>query len=318
MTTNGHMWVFCLNVGQADTTLILTPGGKVILIDVVRPKKVVDLLTQLGRGPGTHLDHVIVTHPHSDHYSGVVPLLNLYDVAHVTLSSIWRTRDLNPGYSDIINTVADKAIPFTFLSGLVQQHPDGSPLNTPSAPRLELLGPSYGMLATLDDASRLNPNHRSIIARLQMARFNMIVAGDAQMENWHAFDAHQMLEQSCDVLRSAHHGSANGTQYERLNRLNPKHVIVSSDPWGRHKLPDLIGCAVLRRYARDSRKPTVALTEQTGTVMIDVRPSGSYRMFHFGEGARDPVPLNSTSALTPVSNPTNWDALLQERLQHDE
>jgi len=49
----------------------------------------------------------------------------------------------------------------------------------------------------------------------------MILAGDAQMENWAAFDQEGLLEDPCAVLKSAHHGSSNGTQWERLRRLEP-------------------------------------------------------------------------------------------------
>ena len=31
--TNGKMWIYCVNVGQGDTTVIVTPENKVIIID---------------------------------------------------------------------------------------------------------------------------------------------------------------------------------------------------------------------------------------------------------------------------------------------
>jgi competence protein ComEC len=315
---NGNMWIYCLNVGQADTTLIITPAGKTILIDAVNPKKIVDLLTQLGRPEGSVIDHLIVTHPHSDHYSGVVALLNAYDVQHVTLSSIWQLEGSGAGYNAIINTVAKNQTPFTFLAGLVQIFPDGSPLREEAAPQLELLGPSHSIIDMLTRLKQLSPNHRSIIARLQLGRFSMVLAADSQMENWAHFDREQMMVPSCTVLRASHHGSANGTQYERLDRLDPRLVIVSSDPEGKHHLPDLIGCTIYRRFATRSNRPIVALTHATGTVKIEVRPTGTHRTFCYREERSENVPIGHEQALTPANNPTDWNQLMQHRITADD
>lgn len=312
--TNGNMWIYCLNVGQADTTLIFTPAGKVILIDAVRPQKIENLLNQLGVPSGGIIDYMIITHPHSDHYSGAVGVLNAFDVQRVTLSSIWQLSESMPGYHSVINTLADQSIPVTFLAGHMQFYPDGSPIRLPDAPQIELLGPSHGIIDTLQRIKQLNHNHRSIITRLQLGSFAIVVAADAQMENWAYFDGERMLERNCNVLRAAHHGSANGTQYERLERLSPKVVIVSSDPQGRHHLPDLIGCTIFRRYAAKSNTPSVALTHTTGTIKIDVRPSGTYELVFYEEDVLDDVPLANEQSLTAATNPTNWDDLMQDRI----
>ncbi|KAF5413239.1 MAG: hypothetical protein C5S38_06930 [Candidatus Methanophagaceae archaeon] len=49
---DGKMRIFVLNVGQGDTSVIITPEGKVIIIDAVFPDKLIDLLSQLGIKPG--------------------------------------------------------------------------------------------------------------------------------------------------------------------------------------------------------------------------------------------------------------------------
>ena len=40
--------IFVLNVGQADTSVIITPQGKVLIIDAYRAAKLVNLLQGLG------------------------------------------------------------------------------------------------------------------------------------------------------------------------------------------------------------------------------------------------------------------------------
>ena len=312
--TNGNLWIYCLNVGQGDTTVVVTPNNQVMIFDAVYPKKIIALLSALGINPGTELHHLLISHPHRDHYSGAERLLNTYDFEGVTLTSIWKFTKNLPGYNLVINTSDAKDIPVTFLSGYAQLYPDNSPIRDPRTLQVELLGPPNQLINTLEQANQLSTNHRSIITRLNWGTFRMIIAADAQMENWAYFDQEQLLNTNCTVLRTSHHGSANGTQYERLTRLNPGVAIVSSDPEGKDHLPDLIGSATMMRYAKISRKPLVALTHKTGTLKIEVRPTGSYKVFAYFEHKKENVDLTKEKRITKSAHPTDWDAILQTRL----
>jgi competence protein ComEC len=315
LDTNGNLWIYCVNVGQGDTTVIATPKNKVVIIDAMKAAKVSRLLSDLGFTDQDVINHIVVSHPHSDHYSGVERLINTYqDTQALTLTSLWRYEEDKPGYNSIINTAVKKGVPVTFLSGYNQVFPDESPVKDPTTLRLELLGPSNQFIEYLYDSKDLDTNHRSIIARLGWADFRMVIAGDAQMETWSHFDSEQMLADPCTVLRTAHHGSANGTQFERVSRLETKVVIVSSDPNGKDKLPDLIGRATFLRYAERFGKPLVALTRDTGTIKIEVAPSGSYKVFCYGEDKGKNVPLQDVQELTPDNNPTKWKELTQAGL----
>lgn len=314
INTNGHCWIFCLNVGQADTTVVATPKGKLIVIDAVKPNKLDRLLSDLGFRSSDHIDHLVVTHPHYDHYSAVQYLVNNYDIDHVTLSSLWQYNENKPGYNNIINLIDDKGIPLIFLSGYMQYYPDNTPFRDPYTPCLELLGPSNQIIVDLQHANKLDTNHRSVIARLQWQSFIMVFAADAQMENWAHFDTEQMLDCPCDVLRTAHHGSARGTQFERLDRLTPEYVVVSSNPDIDDHLPDLIGCATFVKYATKSSQPVVALTHKTGTIKIDVDASGSYTVSKYGEDMYQNIDLQTGQPLNSYSNPTDWNSLLASRV----
>lgn len=315
LDTNGNMWVYCINVGQGDTTIIATPANNVLIIDSMQATKVVNLLADLGFSEQDEINHIIVSHPHNDHYSGVERLINTYqETGALTLTSLWRYDENKPGYNSIINTAVLKEIPLNFLSGYTQVFPDNSPVLDKNTPRLELLGPSNQFIENLYDAKKLNTNHRSIIARLQWGNFRMVIAGDAQMETWSHFDSEQMLEDPCSVLRSAHHGSANGTQFERLTHLAAEVVIISSDPNGKDKLPDLIGKATFLRYSESPKKPLVALTHDTGTIKLDIEPSGRYNVFCYGEQRSQNVPLQNERLLTEDDNPSDWIALTQDSL----
>jgi len=313
--TNGQMWIYCVNVGQGDTTIVITPEKNVVIIDAMKASKIIQLLSDLGMTDQDEIEHIVVSHPHHDHYSGVERLINTYqEVNALTLTSLWRYKENVPGYNNIINSAVQKEIPISFLSGYTQVFPDESPVVNPNTLRIELLGPSNQFIELLNDANQLNTNHRSIIARLQLGDFLMVVAGDAQMETWSHFDSEQMLADPCSVLRAAHHGSANGTQYERITRLAAEVLIVSSDPNGKDKLPDLIGRATFLRYEESSSNPLTVLTHDTGTIKIEVNQSGSYDVFHFGEGRNENIPLQNKQPLIKGQNPTDWKTLTQSGL----
>ena len=99
--------------------------------------------------------------------------------------------------------------------------------------------------------------------------------------------------------------------WERLDRLEPSLVVVSSDVTGRHNLPDLIGSAVFLEYDQGPGR-TVVLTRDTGTIQIEVpRPDRHMRrIFAFKDGPGDEV-FPGQGADLPR---TDWKRLLESRV----
>jgi beta-lactamase superfamily II metal-dependent hydrolase len=141
----------------------------------------------------------------------------------------------------------------------------------------------------------------------------MIVTGDAQMENWAWFDHERMLESNCNVLRAAHHGSANGTQFERIERLGPEEIVVSSDPGSGHHLPDLSSTAIFIRYDTADGKMAM-LTRATGTIHLTVNGAGTRTYERYGDAPGENVNLANAAPLDEASNPTDWAELLRLRV----
>ena len=81
---DGRLHVVFLDVGQGDAIFIQTPSGKQMLIDGGPSERV--LLSQLGRQMpfwDRTLDVMLLTHPDSDHVTGLVPVLERYWVETV-------------------------------------------------------------------------------------------------------------------------------------------------------------------------------------------------------------------------------------------
>jgi competence protein ComEC len=320
---DGNLHIFMVNVGQGDTTVIITPKGNVIISDVMRPSKIVKLLSDLGLQSGESIAQLIITHPHTDHFSGGNRLVNNFEIRQATVAPFWHTFGMGPPtYQRLIGRFFDDETNVTFLSGYSRWYPDGAmkdniddsqPEVDPNAPFLEMLGPTNGLIRMLEDANVFNTNHLSIMLRLQWRNFRMIIGGDAQMENWAYFDQERMLEDKCQVLRTSHHGSSNGTQWERLDRLNPSLVIISSDPGRGHMLPDLTSSAVFFRYDNSNTRIAVT-TVDSGTIHLEVKPNGTRTMRCFHEAPDDLINLSASELLTAQKNPTDWSALLNLRI----
>ena len=76
--TDRTLTIYILNVGQADTSVIITPNGEYVIIDAARPDKLVNLLENIGLKKGEPIHELIITHPHLDHFCGTNRLLEEY------------------------------------------------------------------------------------------------------------------------------------------------------------------------------------------------------------------------------------------------
>ena len=319
--SDGNLHVYMVNVGQGDCTIIVSPAGNVIVIDAMRPGKVVRLLNDLGLD-GT-IEHLVITHPHDDHFGGANRLAQEFDIGEATLAPFWHEFGMGPPtYQALVGRLDERNTNVAFLAGYTRWYPDGA-LRTPpgtddpvvdhDAPVLEMLGPTNALVEELEDSNTFNTNHLTIMSRLTWRRFRMVSAGDAQMENWRFFDSERMMEEKCNVLRAAHHGSKNGTQWERVDRLDPSRVIVSSDPDGQHHIPDLTGAAIFATFDEMNSRGAW-LTRDTGTVHLRVTPGGNRRFESFGDTPTGAVDLTAGADLAPSSHPTDWPALVARRV----
>lgn len=324
VAADGNLYIYMLSVGQGDTTIVISPEGNVVIIDAMRPMKILQLLNDLGWDDEAAIEHLVVTHPHADHYSGCNRLAANLQIQEATVAPFWHEFGMGPQtYRRLIGRLDDQNTKVTFLSGYGRWYPDGAmtippigkdPEIDPDKPFLELLGPTNGLVQMLENSNVFQANHLSIMSRMTWRSFRMINTGDAQMENWSFFDHERMLEAKCQVLRAAHHGSANGTQWERIDRLNPSCLIVSSDPASTHDLPDLCGAAIFAEF--DSGEGRIAaITKDTGTIRLKITAGGRSTLRMYGELPTQDIDLAAGTPLTELSNPTDWRALLSERIQ---
>lgn len=111
--TSSWLTVHMIDVGQGDSQLIITPQGSSVLIDagdLLQGDVVAAYLTRQGV---RRIDHLILTHPHSDHIGGVPTILERFQVSQVYLPPVLHTSQL---YERILTHLTTHQIPTSIVT----------------------------------------------------------------------------------------------------------------------------------------------------------------------------------------------------------
>lgn len=245
---DGRLHVYFLDVGQGDAILIQAPDGRQILVD--GGPSPIALLNELGAVLpfwDRSLDLVVLTHPDSDHITGLISLLDRYRVARVLdtrqsdtapLAAPWRER-LARG--DIDRMIAQRGAQIPVNAALL------TVLNPPPKP---LTG------AAADD------NNNAIVLRLDYGQTSLLLTGDAESEA-EADMIRAGIPLRADLLKVGHHGSKGSTSTPFLAAVAPRIAIIqvgAGNSFG-HPDPD-----ILKRLAIEQVE--VFRTDQHGRIEV--------------------------------------------------
>ena len=216
---DGRLHVVFLDVGQGDAIFIQTPSGKQVLVDG-GPSETV-LLSQLGRQMpfwDRTLDVIVLTHPDADHITGLVPVLERYQVDTVIFREMEHESDVYEYWLQLLK--AEGAAVYQGEAGLLLTLDEGLEM-TVLHPGVELL----------EDA-----NNNSIVTRLTYGQVSVLLPGDIEAEVEHRLMAEGTTLAST-VLKAAHHGSCSSTSQEFLDTVDPEVVVISVGAENRFRHP---------------------------------------------------------------------------------
>jgi competence protein ComEC len=115
-------------------------------------------------------------------------------------------------YADMLQEIKDRGIKFaTPKQGVTRQF--GQVL-------VEVLHPGTELS---DD----NPNNASVVVRLTFGSKRFLFTGDAEIESWEQMIRTEKDKLRADLLKSAHHGSSNGTTQDVLEAVRPSVYTIS-------------------------------------------------------------------------------------------
>ncbi|MEA2204681.1 MAG: competence protein ComEC [Blastocatellia bacterium] len=259
--SGGELQVHVLDVGpvEGDAILIISPGGKTVLIDAGDRGKGKVILDALKRYNVQTLDYFVATHPHPDHIGGAAEVLKGIKVGTVIDNGVDLSTPV-PTPAPVKQTgKGAKAPPAPpkpkgkvksvtsffdeYKDAITQsgaQHEKAELLkkyDLGGGVRMTVLGPSDPFLtADKMKAGGNDINANSIVLRLDYGDFSMLLMGDAEAQT-----EQRMLGKDMDlkakVLKVAHHGSKYATSQDFINRVQPAVAIISDGAWNRYGHP---------------------------------------------------------------------------------
>lgn len=185
--------IYFIDVGQGDSTLIVTPSNKKILIDSggadtgnfdVGKSTLLPYL--LDRGI-TVLDYICISHFDSDHCKGFIYLLNNIKVKNIILSKQY---EKTPNFEEIISIANRKKIEVLKVEA-------GDSLHIDRNIKIDILSPNKKLAEDIND--------NSIVMKLWYNNFSCLFTGDISknIENGLISTYNKCIES--DVLKVAHH-----------------------------------------------------------------------------------------------------------------
>ncbi len=203
-----------IDIGQGDSELIQLPDGKNILIDAGDREASQKLLTFFKDRKIKKLDLVIISHPHLDHYGGLlgvikeIPVTQVYDSGAPTSSTTYLT---------LLKKFSEKKTKFTIVR-------KGQDFNFSDNIKLKIISPEDPLLKN----TKSDANNASIVAKLTYNKVSFLFTGDIENEVQEKILSQSKNDLKADILKVAHHGSRYTSSKEFLDTVNPKVAVISS------------------------------------------------------------------------------------------
>lgn len=246
-----RLTVDVFDVGQGDAILVQC-GSRQLLIDGGPDATV---LSKLGRAMpffDRRIDAVLLTHPHADHYLGLIPVFSRYRVDLLLTAG----KDGEAAeYGAFLGAARAAGLETTAVRA-------GDRLMLGSCARGEVLWPPPSGVRTDD------PNDASVVLRIERVdgagpRAAVLLMGDATADVESALVAGR-ARLGADVLKVGHHGSRFSTSAAFVDAVRPDAAVVSV---GKNRYGHPAAAALMRLASRGVR---VMRTDREGDVRVVV------------------------------------------------
>ena len=248
---DSRLRVAFVDVGQGDAVFVATPSGQQILVDGgPDPQGMVHYLGENLPFWDRTIELVVLTHPHSDHVTGLIEVMRRYKVLRVLER---RVEYDTPEYRAWRRAVAEEGAE-------VIQATSGQTIAVGDGVRAEVLNPPAALLRGTES----DVDNSSVTLRIVFDEVSFLLTGDMFRRAETKVAALGSRVQS-DVLKVSHHGSRSSSSAEFLDTVRPVAAVISVGESNRFSHPH---AEVIEGLQRRLPAGHLFLTSERGTIQF--------------------------------------------------
>jgi competence protein ComEC len=206
---------------SGDSTLLVSPEGKTMLIDAGSPDcfpQVAGYLDALGV---KRLDYVVATHPHIDHIGGLPEIMAKYLVGRLYMSRLVYPTSAYAAYMSALKRLG---VPVTYLE-------EGSSFSFGDSIEVKVLNPEPDIVYY--DGYPANStqfvNNHSLVLKFKFGKATMLFMGDVYSPREAELLEKYGPELKADVLKVGHHGSDTSSSKSFIKAVSPAIAVMMHD-----------------------------------------------------------------------------------------
>lgn len=241
----GDIEVKFIDVGQADSCLIVTANNDAILIDAGEDRDAEAIIEVIAEYDIPDIDLMVLTHPHADHIGGAQTIIETYKVEEVMMCSYAATSKL---FNNLLTALEEST------STVVTQATVG----------LEKEVDGVELLVVGVDSEPKDNNNSSIVMKVTYGTVDMLFTGDAEVP------AEEVILQngfdlSAELLKVGHHGSDTSTSDAFLEAISPKVAVISVGEGNKYNHPSDM---ILKKFM--DKGIQYYRTDELGTITLEI------------------------------------------------
>ena len=267
-----NLKIYFVDVGQGDSTCIVTPKNKVILIDGGGNSKDENydigkqtLLPYLLDKKINKIDYCIVSHFDSDHCGGLMYILKNLKVKNIIIGKQYEEYE---NYKEFIKIAKDKKINIRVVEA-------GEKITIEKNLYIDVLWPINREKMVIQNAI----NNNSLVFKLRYINFSMLFTGDieeiAEKEILDNYKENTELLKST-ILKVAHHGSKTSSTKEFINIVKPKYAVIGVGKDNKFGHPSNVTIENLKTINTE-----IYRTDEMGEISINVNIKGNINIEEF-------------------------------------
>lgn len=267
-----NLKIYFVDVGQGDSTCIVTPKNKVILIDGGGNSKDENydigkqtLLPYLLDKKINKIDYCIVSHFDSDHCGGLMYILKNLKVKNIIIGKQYEEYE---NYKEFIKIAKDKKINIRVVEA-------GEKITIEKNLYIDILWPINREKMVIQNAI----NNNSLVFKLRYINFSMLFTGDieeiAEKEILDKYKENKEFLKST-ILKVAHHGSKTSSTKEFINIVKPKYAVIGVGKDNKFGHPSNVTIENLKTINTE-----IYRTDEMGEISINVNIKGNINIEEF-------------------------------------